>query len=143
MLNTNKINPILSEHPKPQQVLGLRVFPKKGLDAYNMNIERFHNEIAMRLGYERIVKDKRISIRIVESDNPWVILKVQGHEDIRLNASETAYEVEMIENQALQNEIKIFFDAVHQAYIQATKYFLHTNDISFGCIANLYFNRSI
>lgn len=29
-----------------------------------MNIERFHNEIAMRLGYERIVKDKRISISV-------------------------------------------------------------------------------
>ena len=35
-----------------------------------MNIERFHNQLAMRLGYERIVKDNRISISVEESDGP-------------------------------------------------------------------------
>ena len=38
-----------------------------------MNIERFHNELAMWLGYKRIVKDKRISISVEESDTPCVI----------------------------------------------------------------------
>ncbi len=47
-----------------------------------MNIERFHNELAMRLGYERIVNDKRVE----ESDNPVLTLKVQGSEDIRFKA---------------------------------------------------------
>ena len=37
-----------------------------------MDIERFHNELAMRLGYERIVKDKRILITVEDSDDPWV-----------------------------------------------------------------------
>ena len=42
-----------------------------------MYIERFHNELAMRLGYERIVKDKRISISVEESDEPCMILTLQ------------------------------------------------------------------
>lgn len=33
-----------------------------------MNIERFHNKIEMRLGYERIVGDKRITIAIEAPD---------------------------------------------------------------------------
>ena len=45
-----------------------------------MNIERFHNELAMRLGYDCIVNEKRIHISVEDSDNPWVILKVQGHD---------------------------------------------------------------
>jgi len=45
-----------------------------------MNIERFHNELAMRLGYERIVKDKRILISVEESEEPLVTLKImQGY----------------------------------------------------------------
>lgn len=47
-----------------------------------MNIERFHNELAMRLGYERIVKDKRILISVDESDDPCVTLEVQGEKDV-------------------------------------------------------------
>lgn len=47
-----------------------------------MNIERFHNELAMRVGYERIVNDKRVE----ESNNPVLTLKVQGSEDIRFKA---------------------------------------------------------
>ena len=43
-----------------------------------MYIERFHNELAMRLGYERIVKDKRISISVEESDEPCMILTLQS-----------------------------------------------------------------
>lgn len=39
-----------------------------------MNIERFHNELTMWLGYERIVKDKRFSISVEESDVPCVML---------------------------------------------------------------------
>ena len=52
-----------------------------------MDIERFHNELAMRLGYERIVKDKRIGIAVEESDDPWVILRVEGSDDFRFKAS--------------------------------------------------------
>ena len=58
-----------------------------------MNIERFHNELAMRLGYERIVNDKRIQISVEESDDPVVTLKVQGHDDIRFKASNVKLDV--------------------------------------------------
>lgn len=77
-----------------------------------MNIERFHNELAMRLGYERIVKDKRILITVEESDDPVVTLKVQGCEDIRFRASDDTEKV-VQEN---QNEIKEIIDTVHQTY---------------------------
>ena len=42
------------------------------------NKERFHNTLALSLGYERIVKDRRITIEVEESDDPWVTLKFQG-----------------------------------------------------------------
>ena len=44
-----------------------------------MNIERFHNELAMRLGYERIVKDK---IAIETSEEPMVTLRLGYENDI-------------------------------------------------------------
>ena len=84
-----------------------------------MNIEKFHNELAMRLGYERIVKDKRIQISVENSDDPWVTLKVQGHDDICFKASDSADELEMVSIPEMQNEIRTIIDAAHQAYIKS------------------------
>ena len=84
-----------------------------------MNIEKFHNELAMRLGYERLVKDKRILISVEDSDDPWVTLKVQGHDDIRFKASDSADDVEMASIPEMQNEIKTIIDAAHQAYLKS------------------------
>ncbi len=84
-----------------------------------MNIEKFHNELAMRLGYERIVKDKRILISVEDSDDPWVTLKVQGHDNVRFKASDSTDCVEMISIPEMQNEIKTIIDAVHQAYLKS------------------------
>lgn len=81
-----------------------------------MNIERFHNELAMRLGYERIVKDKRILISVEESDDPVVTLKVQGGEDIRFKASDDTGRILNGE----QIDIKNIVDAVHQSYSEAS-----------------------
>jgi hypothetical protein len=80
--------------------------------------ERFHNAFALSLGYERIVKDKRITIEVDDSDDPWVTLKFLGRpEVVRFKASgETVVE----NTPAMQDEINIIADAVHQAYIQAT-----------------------
>ena len=85
-----------------------------------MNIERFHNELAMRLGYERIVKDKRILISIEDSNAPLVTLKVQGHDDICFKASDSADDLEMISIPEMLNEIRTIIDAAHQAYIKST-----------------------
>lgn len=86
-----------------------------------MNKERFHNQLALSLGYERIVNDKRITIEVDEADAPWVTLKIQGHPDVvRFKASGEASVVELKNMPALQEDIKQIVDAVHQAYIQAT-----------------------
>ena len=84
--------------------------------------ERFHNALAMSLGYERIVKDKRITINVDDSDDPWVTLKLQGSpEVVRFKASGEAKAALTAEASELQKEIKGIADAVHQAYIDSTK----------------------
>ena len=86
----------------------------------NMNKERFHNALALSLGYERIVKDKRITIEVDEADDPWVTLKIQGHSDVvHFKPSDDAYGVELNNIPAMQEDIKNIIDAVHQAYILA------------------------
>ena len=84
-----------------------------------MNIEKFHNELAMQLGYERIVKDKRILISVDDSDDLWVTLKVQGHDDICFKASDSAADLEMVTIPEMQNEIRTIIDAAHQAYLKS------------------------
>ena len=88
-----------------------------------MDIERFHNELAMRLGYERIVKDKRILIFVEESDNPLVMLTIDGSVEIRLLASEKLPRVESLKIQIpdMRDEIKLISDAAHHAYIESTR----------------------
>ena len=82
--------------------------------------ERFHNALALSLGYERIVKDKRITIQVDDSDDPWVTLKFQGHpEVIRIKASGEADAALAAETPEFQEEINVIADAVHQAYKQA------------------------
>ena len=79
--------------------------------------ERFHNALALSLGYERIVNDKRITIQVDDSDDPWVTLKFQGcPEVVRFKASGETYVDLVAEVQEFQKEIKVIYDAVHQAY---------------------------
>ena len=86
--------------------------------------ERFHNALALSLGYERIVKDKRLSIEVEESDDPWVRLKFQGcREVVRFKASDDADAVFPEEVKEIYNEIEIIADAVHQAFNEARKPF--------------------
>ena len=83
------------------------------------NKERFHNELAMRLGYERIVNDKRILISVDDSEDPWVTLKVQGHDDIKFKASGNCEAIDSTAWTGMNDEIRKITDAVHQAYIVA------------------------
>ena len=87
-----------------------------------MNIERFHNELAMRLGYERIVKDKRISISVEESDEPCVILSLSGGDVVRIKASDNLEHAKLQAYSEIQDEIKEIAASVHQAYIAASTY---------------------
>ena len=91
-----------------------------------MNKERFHNALAMALGYERIVNDKRYNIIVDDkADNPRVIIKdVDGCELISFMADE-AGEIRKSRHDKKINldrdkDINLFLDIVHQAYIQAT-----------------------
>ena len=85
------------------------------------NKDKFHNQLAINLGYQRIVKDKRITIEVDEADDPWVTLKLQGHPDVvSFKASGDVNELELNNIPDMQEDIKNIIDAVHQAYIQAT-----------------------
>ena len=78
--------------------------------------ERFHNALALSLGYERIINDKRIIIDVDDSDDPWVSLKIQGcPEVVRFKASVEADAASVSEAPEFQKEIKVISDAVHQA----------------------------
>lgn len=78
--------------------------------------ERFHNALALSLGYERIVKDKRITIQVDDSDDPWVTLKFLGRpEVIRIKASGEADAASVADASELRDDIKVIADAVHQA----------------------------
>lgn len=87
----------------------------------NMNKERFHNALALSLGYERIVKDKRITIQVDDAEDPWVTLKIQGYPDVvRFKASDDTNGVESNKIPALQEEIRNIIDVVHKAYMLAS-----------------------
>ena len=75
----------------------------------------------MRLGYERIVKDKRFKISVEDSDDPWVTIKIDGSEDIRFKASKESEEVESLRNHEMRDEIKRISDAVHHAYLESIR----------------------
>ena len=82
-----------------------------------MDRDRFHNQLALSIGY-KLINDKRFTLIVEESDDPIVTLKVQGREYIRFKASDD-FEYVSGENQIEINEI---VNAVHQAYINTNKF---------------------
>ena len=86
--------------------------------------EQFHNALALSLGYERIVKDKRITIEVDDSEDPWVTLKFQDFPKvIRFKASGDADAALVEKIPAVQDEINSIIGSVHQAYIEACRPF--------------------
>lgn len=83
------------------------------------NKDRFHNQLALNLGCERILKDTRYSIKVEynEQDPPVVSIMGSNNESIVFNASEN---LEKDKGTDLTPDIKQIYDAVHQAYIQAS-----------------------
>ena len=83
--------------------------------------ERFHNALALSLGYERIVKDKRITIQVDDSDDPWVTLKFQDRpEVVRFKASDKMDSALAEKVPAMQEEINSIVGSVHQAFVDAS-----------------------
>lgn len=89
------------------------------------NKDRFHNQLALNLGYQRIVNDKRINISIDDkqySDDVMVSVSIDGFsKPICYKASEglSQNNMDCLEGNGYE-DIKIIIDAVHQAYIKAT-----------------------
>lgn len=90
-----------------------------------MDKDKFHNQIALHLGYNRIVKDKRFNIKIDDADVPKVMIEVVGSPvKIDFWASETADEVmnnPKIKALGMEDDINTIINAIHTAYIESTK----------------------
>lgn len=90
-----------------------------------MNKERFHNQLALNLGYQRIVNDKRINISINDKrypDDVMISISIDGlPTPICYMASDGLSQNDMdCFGEGSYEDIKIIIDAVHQAYIQTT-----------------------
>ena len=93
-----------------------------------MNKERFHNQLALNLGYQRIVNDKNINISINDKrypDDVMISISIDGFsKPICYKASEDLSQNDMdCLGEGGYEDIKIIVDAVHQAYIQANRPF--------------------
>jgi len=90
--------------------------------------ERFHNQLALNLGYQRIVNDKRINISIDDKQYPddvMVAISVDGFsKPICYKASEglSQNDLDCLDEDGYE-DIKVIVDAVHQAYMEAKKPF--------------------
>ena len=92
------------------------------------NKERFHNQLALNLGYQRIVNDKNINISINDKrypDDVMISISIDGFsKPICYKASEGLNQNDMdCLGEGGYEDIKIIVDAVHQAYIQANRPF--------------------
>ena len=92
-----------------------------------MNKDRFHNALALSLGYARIVNDKRITIKVdyKNPDDPKITLELSNGKIEVFNASEELSDIypritkseQQIKSE--EQELKVVINAVHQAYIEA------------------------
>ena len=88
------------------------------------NKDRFHNQLALNLGYQRIVNDKHINISIDDKQYPddvMVSIRVDGFsKPIYYKASERLTQNDMgrFDDNGYEN-IKKIVEAVHQAYRHA------------------------
>ena len=87
--------------------------------------DQFHNQLALNLGYQRIVNDKRINISIDDKlypDDVMISISIVGlSSPICYKASEGLGQNDMdFLDENGYDDIKMIVDAVHQAYIQAT-----------------------
>ncbi len=93
-----------------------------------MNKDRFHNQLALNLGYQRIVKDKRINISIDDkqyADDAMISISINGFsKPISYMASEVLSQDDMdCLDENGYDDIKMIVKAVRQAYIEASKPF--------------------
>ena len=89
------------------------------------NKDRFHNQLALNLGYQRIINDKRIIISIDDKQKPddvMIFIHIDGFsKPICYKASEglDQNDIDCLDENGY-DKIRIIVDAVHQAYIEAS-----------------------
>ena len=87
--------------------------------------DRFHNQLALNLGCQRIVNDKSINIAIDDKqylDDVMISITIDGFSfPICYKASEGLSQNDMDRlDENGYDDIKVIADSVYQAYIQAT-----------------------
>lgn len=86
----------------------------------NMNCkDRFHNQLALNLGYERIL-DKGYDIKVEYDcqDDPVVLIRGIDGQHIEYHVSEDNVQTCSPE---IPNVVKRIIEASHQAYIESTR----------------------
>lgn len=94
-----------------------------------MNKERFHNALALNLGYDRILNDKSIDIKIEDATTEPVVTLASkmSQNSVRYVASENSDDVyakaqKSLGALAMEQDLKEIIKAIHQAYIEANKH---------------------
>lgn len=86
--------------------------------------DKFHNQLALNLGYQRIINDKRINIGIDDKqypDNVMVSISIEGFSKpicYKVSKGFSQNDMDSLDDNGYE-EIKIIIDAVHQAYIES------------------------
>ena len=90
------------------------------------NKDKFHNQLALNLGYQRIVNDKHINISIEDDkqcpDDVMISISIDAFsKPICYMASEglSQNDMDCLDENGYE-DIKMIFEAVLQAYTQAT-----------------------
>lgn len=89
------------------------------------NKDKFHNQLALNLGYQRIINDKCINISIDDKkypDNVMISISIEGFsKPICYRASEGLSQNDMdCLDENIYDDIMIIVEVVSKAYIQAT-----------------------
>ena len=90
-----------------------------------INKDKFHNQLALNLGYQRIVNDKHINISVDDKqcfDDVMISIHFDGFSKLicyRASESLSWNDMDCLDKNGYE-DLKIIVDAVHQAYIQAT-----------------------
>ena len=94
-----------------------------------MNKERFHNALALKLGYDRIINDRSISIKIDDTTTDPVVIftSEESQKNFSFNASDDVDIVYAKMQKTMgtvveEHDMKVIVDAVHQAYTEANKH---------------------
>lgn len=90
-----------------------------------MNKDRFHNALALLLGYKRIINGDVVRFSIddkINPDDPKITIKnSRNQKTISFKASETACVDSMMDSsKEVKAEVVLIVDSVHKAFIQAT-----------------------